>query len=74
VQHKGRTFSAKSNLYSQWLSGFFSAHNTFADENLFQGIDIEGLVAWVQNYCRENPLALVNAAAYSAVQEYYKNK
>ena len=44
VQHEGRIFSAKSNLYMQWLSGFISSVNSFRqDGDVANGTDIEGL-------------------------------
>jgi hypothetical protein len=69
VPYKGRVFSASSNLYAQWLAGFFSSYNSFNSQNGdFSGrVDIEGLTEWVRNYCEKNAAHLVNRAAAEAV-------
>jgi hypothetical protein len=42
----------------EWISGFFSAVNVFADSSgsLHGGIDDrDGMLAWIDNFCREHP-------------------
>lgn len=65
VQSKGRIFSAKSNLYAQWLSGFYSAYNGFVTKtgDFSGGVDMQGLSEWVRSYCEKNPTHLVFRAA-----------
>ncbi|HJW40697.1 MAG TPA: hypothetical protein VJ476_05625 [Rhizomicrobium sp.] len=43
---------------TEWISGFFSAVNFFAEPNgsLHGGIDDrDGMLGWIDNYCREHP-------------------
>ena len=65
VQSKGRIFSAQSQLYAQWLSGFYSAYNGFVAKtgDFSGGVDMQGLSEWVRSYCEKNPTHLVFRAA-----------
>ena len=45
-------------MATTWIAGFVTAYNRFeaADGNIAEGTDGAALVAWVEKYCRENPL------------------
>jgi hypothetical protein len=49
--------SPQHEIFRKWVFGFVSGVNwesTKAD--FLQGTDADGLTAWVDNYCRRNPL------------------
>ena len=54
----------------EWISGFFSAVNLFAEPsgNLHGGIDDrDGMLSWIDNYCRAHPGDPLFAAAANLV-------
>jgi len=56
----------------EWLLGYISAFNTYAltvDADVTQGIDIDGLYVWMDNYCRAHPLDLIQVAANALISE-----
>ena len=59
-----RTKSFNAGLSAQWVAGYLSGMNVESDApNFLAGTDFDGLVAWIDNYCRANPLdAIANAA------------
>ena len=57
-------------LYAQWVAGFVSGVNWDTDEpDILAEMDVDGLVAWVDSYCKANPLAKVTTGAAMLVQE-----
>jgi len=50
---------------TQWLSGYLSAYSLWVEDGSgpVTETDIHGAVAWVDNYCQENPLKNVATAA-----------
>ncbi len=50
--------------YQVWLNGFVSAYNTLMSTtgNVAKGKKSEELMAWMQNYCRQNPNAIFQRA------------
>jgi hypothetical protein len=62
----------------QWVAGFLSAANagvvsdkliTPYGPDILKGKDFEGLMAWVDNYCRAHPLDPIGTAAIALVGE-----
>jgi hypothetical protein len=46
----------------QWVLGFLSAYNTFGPDpshNISHSTDVNGVLGWIDNYCREHPLAMM---------------
>lgn len=76
VEHQGRVFSAKSQLYAQWLAGFFSSSNVFKSEtgDFAKGTDMDGLTEWVRFYCEKNPTQSVIRAATECAFAVEKQK
>ena len=67
-----QTKSRKAGLSAQWVAGYLSGSNVQADDNYpdaLVGTDFDGLMAWVDNYCRANPLDLVGTAALKLFDE-----
>lgn len=70
-----RTDNLSNYTERQWLLGYVTAFNTWGpgDENISSGIDNNGLLAWVDNYCAANPLQTIGNAAEALVVTLYKN-
>jgi hypothetical protein len=51
-----------------WIVGFASATNLTASRDLLKGMDYDGVVAWVDQYCRANPLHQVSTAAVQLME------
>ena len=71
VGHGARqTKSRKAGLSAQWVAGYLSGSNVEADQpDVLVGTDFDGLMAWIDNYCRANPLDLVGTAALKLFDE-----
>lgn len=52
-------------VYSSWLGGYLTAFNRFraTDGHIAADTDMEGMLAWVDKFCLENPLDQISAAA-----------
>ena len=62
--------AATEGLYTQWVAGFVSGLNwDTTDPDILTELDFDGLMAWVDNYCKANPLAKVTTGAVMLVQE-----
>ncbi len=67
-----QTKSRKAGLSAQWVAGYLSGSNVQAGDNYpdaLVGTDFDGLMAWVDNYCRANPHDLVGTAALKLFEE-----
>lgn len=69
----GKWLEARNDLGShyqlkQWVFGFMSGRN-YGGGPQAQPADGEGIVSFVELYCRNNPLHLIAQAAAAAVQE-----
>jgi hypothetical protein len=52
--------TATQGLYTQWVAGFVSGVSWEADDSdILTRMDFDGLTAWMNNYCKANPLAKV---------------
>jgi hypothetical protein len=47
--------------YEQWVVGFLSGVGAYgsAQQNPLHGVDEESVWAWIDNFCRGNPLKLI---------------
>ena len=64
--------SFEGGLSAQWVAGCLSAGmnvGTAGAPNAFGGTDFDGLMAWIDNYCRSNPLDPIVAAADALMNE-----
>jgi hypothetical protein len=54
-----------SNYVAAWIAGYLSAHNKLlvGVKNIGKDTDTAGRYAWIDNYCRANPLSDIDAAA-----------
>jgi hypothetical protein len=57
--------------YVSWVQGFLTAINLFADEthDVTRGIDSDGLVSWIDNFCQQHPLENIAFAAQQLLSE-----
>ena len=62
--------AATQGLYTQWVAGFVSGVSWEADDpDILRRMDFDGLMAWMHDYCKANPLAKVTTGAAMLVQE-----
>ena len=54
-----------------WVTGFLSGANVFDDTdiNFLKGMDSNAIYAWIDNYCKANPLERLPDAAYALTRE-----
>ena len=65
-----RSKAATQGLYTQWVAGFVSGVSWETDDpDILTGMDFDGLMAWVHDYCKANPLTKVTTGAAMLVQE-----
>jgi hypothetical protein len=69
TEERGRN-SLRSQLWKDWVLGFVSGANTFnVNAELLERVDAPAIDAWVDNYCRSNPLENVYDAVVALVKE-----
>jgi hypothetical protein len=57
-------------LYVQWVAGYLSGSNMNDQEpDALIGTDFDGVMAWIDNYCRAKPLEPVITAAEELLKE-----
>jgi hypothetical protein len=55
--------SPERGVYEKWVLGYLSGVNVHqTGPDFLRDTDAEGLTAWIDNYCRRNPLHHVNQA------------
>jgi hypothetical protein len=67
--------SFRANEQDSWLFGFITSINMFAPAewpDVNAGMDNQALIAWMDNYCRANPLRPIVTAANMLVEELKK--
>jgi hypothetical protein len=54
-----------------WLSGYVTAFNNYASRNgnISAGTDVDGLFAWVDNYCQSHPLDSLFGAGGALIRD-----
>jgi hypothetical protein len=52
-----------------WVFGYLSGINTVSSTDFLRGRDADGLTAWIDNYCRRNPLHAITQALYALTNE-----
>jgi len=54
-----------------WLAGYISAVNAYAypGKDIAEGVDVDGIEGWVDNYCSAHPLDSLATAARALVVE-----
>jgi hypothetical protein len=58
-------------VLESWVLGLVSGRNAYGPGNgdLAPGVNAEGLIGWVDQYCAANPLDSVTAAGFKLVKE-----
>ena len=52
-----------------WVTGYLSGTNMASSVDFLRGRDADGVTAWIDNYCRRNPLHVVTQALTELVKE-----
>jgi hypothetical protein len=52
-------------LAQQWVVGYLAGLNSQTPDDLdfIKGADFDGLMSWIDNYCRAHPIESINTAA-----------
>ena len=50
-----------------WVLGYVSATNVWAKRDIPSGTDVQGMAAWIDNYCAKNPLDSLEVAAEAMI-------
>ena len=63
-------------VYENWLFGYISGVNHYRNgkTDFTNNVAAAGLIQWVANYCKENPLAAFSNAADALLQELEKRR
>jgi hypothetical protein len=62
--------TAQHQALEHWVTGYLSGINMeSAGVDFLQGRDIDGLTAWIDNYCSRNPLHAITQALFELVKE-----
>jgi hypothetical protein len=70
TQVRQATESADHTVIEAWVVGFMSGMNLDRTHpDALVGTDFDGLMAWIDNYCRSNPLQAIAFAATSLMEE-----
>ena len=52
-----------------WILGYLSGLNMESSTDFLRGRDIDGLIGWIDNYCRRNPLDTMVRAVHELRDE-----
>jgi len=63
---KEPNYSAFVQVYSAWVLGYVTAYGNYGPD--LKRTDASAIDAWVDNYCRQNPLDNLNTAAKNLVE------
>jgi hypothetical protein len=56
-------------LLQRWVTGYLSGINMKSDIDFLRGRDADGLKAWIDDYCRRNPLQGIMQALHALENE-----
>lgn len=58
-----------SRVHENWVVGYISGYNAWVDgkADISEGTDVPGLLAWIDNYCAQNPLDKIATAANALI-------
>ncbi len=62
--------SLESATLTVWVVGFLTAYNVYVapSGDVLEGTDVDGAVAWIDNYCTAHPLETVASASEALVR------
>ena len=67
-----RSSGGAASTREAWVLGFLSGYNRFSmqsDGAVADAAGIEGVKAWIDNYCRANPLDSLTRATFALIRE-----
>ena len=66
--------AANTHLYQSWLSGFISGVNYAWDDtyDVSGNSEVESVLAWLNNYCAEQPEQTIPLALHVLMQEWQR--
>jgi len=71
IRMGGHAYLPMANAYTQWILGFVTLANLRASPGNGQIlVDVNGIAAWIKNYCEANPSSALSAAASAFVRQH----
>lgn len=66
-----RQTTGRSQMWEGWILGFISGLNVFGanNGNVAPGLQADGLLGWIDQYCSAHPLDRVTLAGFKLVDE-----
>jgi hypothetical protein len=68
----GKQESVRHQVHLNWVLGWLTAAGAYSVRGELRETDANAVAAWVDKYCRENPLNYIKDAAASLVDELSK--
>jgi hypothetical protein len=69
-----QTQPARAVLLKAWVIGFLSGINLASDKpDALMGTDYHGAMAWLDNYCKANPLSTITEASLKLIDQLRAN-
>lgn len=62
-QHRGRGAQGPT-----WVIGYLSGAAVNGAGNILQDLDFDGVMGWIDNYCRANPLTSIDRALQAFIR------
>jgi hypothetical protein len=71
LEQRARPVSGRNQVYEGWVLGFLTAANLLndSDTDLLKHIDGQSALAWIDNFCRANPLDRLDTATARLMHE-----
>ena len=72
LQYRKTTNEAQDDIFVSWVWGFLGAYNIFKEEKRDFPVSPpskESVLAFLDNYCRNNPLSTITAGSMALVDE-----
>jgi hypothetical protein len=67
-----KTEIAYLNVDRAWVLGFISGANFSSGSNVGKGTDANGIFAWIDQFCTQNPMKSISDASSALVNEWDK--
>ena len=73
--HRSQRFDVDVATEAAWVNGFISAFNFYqGGADVAQSTDVDGYLAWIDNYCAAHPLDQISSAVIKLIEELSQRK
>src|SRR5437867_798159 len=74
IQERDRNRHSDASYLNGWLVGYLSGAAVHSNKDIIRGTDNASIEAWMDNYCRANPLMNLADGAEALFDELVKHK